>query len=382
MQVPVRLTALVRPSVPVGVLLASGFSAVVLSATPFLLDLVSDHYRLGRSTAALIGASQLSGFMVGSWGAGRWLRPRRRFFVAALVAAMVANLGSALLPPFAALVALRLVSGVALGVLTWLAWVRVFGEKRGMADIAVMGPLTGVFAGPLIAVVGGSSGAAGLFGLLGVCAVIPLLRNRDATINGTDAMPTDRRRTRPVPAAAVILIALGLFTLGGSAVFSHAVVLGTERTGLSIGVIGMLFSGNAIASIPATRWPWSRGWPGPWIAATGICAVVLATATSPMVFGAAVVLWGFFFWMATPAAFTVLAERSAHPGDRAGDAQAVMAGGRVVGPLLGGLVLDRLGTTELGLVGGSIMVAAASVVFVVRAVAEPRPPKANRMGSP
>ncbi len=53
--------------------------------------------------------------------------------------------------------------------------------------------------------------------------------------------------------------------------------------------------------------------------------------------------------------FLLLAERSAHPADRAGDAQASMAAGRALGPLLGGAVVSGWSFAELGLVGAAII---------------------------
>ena len=99
--------------------------------------------------------------------------------------------------------------------------------------------------------------------------------------------------------------------------------------------------------------------------------VVLATADHPLVFATSVVIWGFFFWMAVPGVFAALAARSANPSDRAGDAQAIMAAGRVVGPFIGGLVFDAAGATALGFTGAAIIAAAAGVVFAVRSMVEP-----------
>lgn len=115
MQVPIRVSGLLRPSVPFGVLLAVGFSTIVFGATPFLLDLVTEEYGVSLVAASMIGVFQLSGFVVGSWGAGRLLQPRRRVFVAALTVSLVANALSALLPPFWILVGLRFASGLSLG---------------------------------------------------------------------------------------------------------------------------------------------------------------------------------------------------------------------------------------------------------------------------
>ena len=86
------------------------------------------------------------------------------------------------------------------------------------------------------------------------------------------------------------------------------------------------------------------------------------------------VTWGFGFWMAVPAAFSVLAEHSNYPAERAGDAQAYMAMGRVVGPMLGGLLYDA-GLLALGIVGGLLMASAGAVFAVLarRPVPELRP---------
>ena len=108
------------------------------------------------------------------------------------------------------------------------------------------------------------------------------------------------------------------------------------------------------------------------MAVTAACAVTGGFATNAYLFAAAFTIWGFAFWMALPAAFKVLADRSANPGDRAGDAQAIMAAGRVFGPFLGGVVFDQFGGPTLGIVGGGLMFAAAVTVFTTRTTVQPR----------
>jgi predicted MFS family arabinose efflux permease len=369
-QIPIRVYALFRPSVSVGLMLAVGFSTFALMATPFLLDLVAEHYGISLTEASLIGVLQLGGFMTGSWGAGRFLRPRRRVFVVTLVLAVLANLGSVALPPFPLLLALRVMSGLSLGLISWFGWVQVFGDEQRMGEVAVLGPITGIVASPIIAAVAIGGGASAIFGLLAGLAAIPLLFNRGS--GAADRVPPRRDRSRAVPAAMAILLALGLFTLGGSAVFQYAVVLGRGRAGLAPETVALVFSANSLVGIPASRWTGRRGLPGPWLMLTGMCAVVLGLATGPLVFAGAIVCWGFAFWMGVPGVFTVLAERSAHPSDRAGDAQAVMAGGRVIGPFLGGALLDGLGPAALGIVGGSAMATAGLIVFLMRTTVAPR----------
>ena len=364
MQIPVRVLVLLRPSVSAGILLAMAYSTFALAATPFLFDALLAAYDVSLTEASLIGVGQMGGFVVGSWGGGRILAPRRRIFVAALGAAVAANLASATLPPFALLVLLRTASGLSLGVISWFAWVQVFGDRHGTNDVAVIGPVAGMVASPVIALFAGEGGASAVFALLAALAVVPLVFNR-----GTGAahrVPRRDRRSRAVPAARWLLVCLGSFTLGGSAVFQYAVVLGTGRTDLTAPAIALVFSANSLASIPAARWPWSRGVPAPWLATTALCAATIGLSTDSVSFAAALVVWGFAFWMGVPGVFDVLAARSAHPGDRAGDAQSVMAAGRVAGPFLGGALLDGPGPGALAAVGGGLMLAAAGGVYAVR----------------
>jgi DHA1 family inner membrane transport protein len=79
----------------------------------------------------------------------------------------------------------------------------------------------------------------------------------------------------------------------------------------------------------------------------------------------AMVGWGFVFFMGIPAAFTLLAERSNFPEERAGDAQAVMAAGRVFGPLLGGALYASGSTGTLGVVSATIIAFGAGLLIYV-----------------
>ncbi|MEE9415761.1 MAG: hypothetical protein V3V01_10790, partial [Acidimicrobiales bacterium] len=70
-------------------------------------------------------------------------------------------------------------------------------------------------------------------------------------------------------------------------------------------------------------------------------------------------------------------QRSEHPKERAGDAQAVMAVGRVFGPLAGGFIMQTSGPSTLGLMGGSLMILVGIVVFSTRNFTDPVPSAAN-----
>jgi len=71
------------------------------------------------------------------------------------------------------------------------------------------------------------------------------------------------------------------------------------------------------------------------------------------------------FFMGIPAAFTLLAERSSFPEERAGDAQATMALGRVFGPILGGTLLAAGSEVTLGVVSASVLSFGALLLLYV-----------------
>ena len=383
MQIPVRLVYLLRPTVKVGILLAVGFSVLAFVSTPFLLPEIAGHYGISLGLASMIGVFQLGGFVIASWGAGRWLQPREPVFVVALLASAAANLASAALPALALLVLLRLVNGVALGLLAWYGWVQAFGDDRRMGDVAVAGPVVGVLAAPLVSTVLEVGGMRLVFAVLAGVSLVPLAFGYRSEVR---ELPRKRAHHRAVPAARVLLWCLALFTLGGSAVFIYAVVLGTGDPGLSVLMVAAGFSLNAVVAIPAARMRAARKVPSVWMAATAVCAIVVATADWPWLFLGAIVIWGFFFWAAIPGVFEVLASRSRYPEERVGDAQALMAAGRAGGPLLGGLLIDSAGAAVLGIVGSSLMLVAAIGVFSTRALAQPlgtaesivAPPPENR----
>lgn len=368
MQIPVRLVYLLRPTVAIGVLLAVGFGTVAFTTTPFLLPEIAEHYDIGLTAASMISVFQLGGFVLSTIGAGRCLRPRPGVFTVALLISALANLGSAALPVFPLLVALRLLSGLALGVVAWYGWLQAFGDDRRMGDVAVTGPVIGVVAAPLIALVLEAGGAETLFLVLAAASLVPVAMPH-GSIDPDIRLRSERNRA--VPAARVILICLLLFTMGGSTVFQYAVVIGTGEPGLSPTTIAIAFSINAVVGIPAARRARPRRLPGPWMAVTATCALVMATATPAWLFLTALVFWGYAFWTSVPAAFKVLISRSRYPEERAGDAQAMMAAGRAAGPFLGGLLIDSAGETMLGIVGAAIMIVAAAGVFTVRTVAPP-----------
>lgn len=377
MQVPVRLLRAIRPREHPGLLLATAYGTAVLSVAPFLLPALADEYDVGLGTASLATAGQLAGFVLGSWGAGRFLEARGRVLAVALGVLAAMNLGSALLPPFALLVGLRVASGVALGVVTWFSWSQVFGDDRRMSEIAVVGPLVGVTTTPIAAVLVERFGAAGIFWALATTALVPMAFSRRSGHSERMLAPRrdrDAARHAPTPTATGLLACLGLLTLGGSAVFTFGAVIATRNTGLSLSTVSLAYSANAVASIPSARWSGPKGSPGPWLATCALAAIAMGTVHSSAVFVVAIASWGFAFWMGVPGTYSLLSRASRYPQERAGDAQAVMAAGRVFGPLAGGAILDATSPGTLGLTGGGTMLLAAlGITLVARRARVARP---------
>jgi predicted MFS family arabinose efflux permease len=360
---PIRLLAAAKPTVPAALLTAIATSTAVFAATPFLLPSVADEFDVAVGTAGLMSTAQLAGFVVASWVGGRFLRPVRTVFVVGALLGVLANLGSAAAPTFELLAALRFVSGLSLGLAAWIAWQAAFGDADKTGDVAVVGPLVGVLVSPMIAVVLETAGLRWLFVILAVVTAIPLAFA--GQVPRVDRLRPHRTRHAPTRAARAILVALCAITLGGSSVFVYAAAIGVELDGLTPLTVSLLFSGNALASIPSARWTGRRGPAGLWFMVTAVCALVIAVARSGPLFSIAIVGWGFVFFMGVPAAFTLLASRSNFPEERAGDAQAVMALGRVFGPLLGGALYATGSTGTLGLVAAAVMMVGSALLLYV-----------------
>lgn len=367
MQVPIRLLRVARIGTAPGLLMAAAVSTAVFIATPISLSAIADRFEVGAGTAGIFSAAQLGMFVVASWAAGRFMVPSGRVFRLALLVLAAANATSVVVDGFALFVAVRGLSGLSLGVLTWLAWSQVFGDEDRQGDIAVVGPVAGVVAAPLFGVLLEAGDDRWVFGVLTVAGLIPLLFTPDFAVG--DSAPVGHR-TRAVPQAITLIVALVLLTLGGSAVFVFSGVILIEEVGISPGVLSLVYAANALASVPSSRWRGRRPFSGLWLGVTGACAVTLPLITEPWMAWPVLTVWGFAFWAGVPGLYTLLAERSAHPAERAGDAQAAMAAGRAIGPLFGGALVSVWSFGVLGVVGGSLMVAGGALSLAV----ERRPP--------
>jgi predicted MFS family arabinose efflux permease len=362
-QAPLRLLVAFRPTVAPALLVAVAAGTIVFAATPFIIPAVATEHGVSTGTAGLVSAAQLSGFVAASWFGGRFLRPVRAVFVVGALLGVVANLTSALAPTFGVLAASRAVSGVSLGLAAWFAWQAAFGDAARTGDVAVVGPLVGMIVAPAIAVAIETFGIDGTFVLLAVVDASPLLFV--SHVRRHHERHPHRTRHAPTRAARAILLALGAITLGGSSVFVYGAAIGTDANGMSALAVSLVYSVNSLASIPSARWLGRRGPAGIWFLTTALSALLIAVSRNPLVFTAAMATWGFVFFMGVPAAFTLLASRSNFPEERAGDAQAVMALGRVFGPLLGGLLVGREAFGALGIVAAGALGAASLVLLYV-----------------
>jgi predicted MFS family arabinose efflux permease len=362
-QAPLRLLAAARPSVPAALLVAIASSTAVFAATPFLLPAVSSEFDVALSTAGWMSTAQLAGFVIASWVGGKFLRPVRSVFVVGTLIGVVSNLASAVSPSFELLAITRFGSGLSLGFAAWIAWQAAFGDSDKTGDVAVVGPIVGIVSSPLIVVLLESVGLRWLFVILAAITATPLIWVRQ--IATVDRLRPHRTRHNPTRAARAILVALALITLGGSSVFVYSAAIGRDLDGLSPLTVSLLFSGNALASIPSARWTGRRGPAGVWFLATAVCALAIAASRSGTVFAIALVGWGFVFFMGVPAAFNLLAARSAFPEERAGDAQAMMALGRVFGPVMGGALLAAGSEGTLGVAAATVMSLGGFVLLYV-----------------
>jgi DHA1 family inner membrane transport protein len=364
-QAPLRVLLALRPTVAPALLVAVASSTVVFGSTPFILPAVADEHGVSVGTAGLISASQLAGFVVASWFGGRFLHPVRSVFVIGTLLGVFANLTSAVAPNFEVLTATRFVSGISLGLAAWFAWQDAFGDEGKIGDVAVVGPLVGMVVAPVVSGLIETIGVNGVYLVLAGVAATPLLFV--AGVSAHDELRPHRTRHAATRAARAILVALGIVTLGGSSVFVYGAAIGTEANGMSALTVALIYSANAVASIPAAKWYGPRGPAGVWFVGAAVCAFSVAGVRSSVVFSVALIGWGFVFFMGVPAAFGLLAARSNFPEERAGDAQAVMALGRVFGPLLGGVFIGAGAFGWLAVVSASILaLAGATLLFVDR----------------
>lgn len=324
---------------------ASGVAAT-FAATAFLVPVVADRFSVSLGAAGLISVCQVGGFTATTLIAGRRFRPGRHVLVAAALAQVAANLISAATPWWWLLLTSRLLAGIGLGLVTWLAWIDAMRERQVMKDVAGVGPLTALAAAPLFGLLAVQWGDRPIFILLAIAAAVPLgFRVR------FEGLAATKRRLRMSPSRSnlVLLVALAFITLAGSSMWVFTAAMAERRIGLSLAGASLAFSVNAGAGLIATRLRARPGSAHLWVAGIAGAVAAMVWVPSAAVFYAAMAAWGFCFWMAIPEVLRQVASWSLVPEERVGDAQGLMALGRMAGPALGGLLVGTGSFIVLGI---------------------------------
>lgn len=360
MTLPARLLSAVRPQASPGLLGGAAVVAAVFAATPFLLPDVSTRVGVPLGVTGLLSTGQVASFAVATFLAGRLFRPGRKFHFLGLALVGVASVAAALTSDFTFLVATRVLSGLGLGLLTWVAWAEATRFHSGLFEVAAVAPFTAVVVSPLWGWLTGVGGYRLVFAALAVFSLAAYLLPVDF-----GDLPRIGRKVSTSRSNRVLLGALLVVSMGGSAVFVFSAAAGVEVHGLDPLAVAAGLSINAFTGFAATRLRATTRRAGIWMGFTALSALTFGMVGSPWVFFSVMVLWGFAFWMAIPAVFTLLAQKSLTPSERIGDAQAMMAVGRVFGPILGGIALGAGQFDRLSLVGGAVMTMASVAVAMV-----------------
>jgi DHA1 family inner membrane transport protein len=355
---PSRFVLSVRPKATPALLVAAASIALHFAATPFLLPAISDRYGIALGTAGFISVSQVGGFTVANLVAGRRLRPRRAILVTSAIVGCVANAASALTIGFPFLLTMRAVAGVAAGMITWLAWTEAMRDAGALRDVAGVGPFTAFLGSPVVAWMVTIGDERAVFLALAV-STLPAVFMRTAF---TDEPLPARRRMSPSRSNVVLLIALGILTGAGSSLYIFAASIGQERFGLASVAVSLAFSLNALAGLAATRQSARERSAPIWLGLIALSAGVVASGVHAIAFYVAMALWGYAFWMAVPVVLSHVAQWSLAPEERTGDAQAIMALGRVLGPAAGAALLGLGSFAAVGI--GSASGLAVSAVLV------------------
>lgn len=360
---PSRFLLSVRPKATPALLVAAASIALHFAATPFLLHAISDRYGIAVGTAGFISVFQVGGFTLANFVAGRRLRPRRRILVWAAAVGCAANAASALTVGFPFLLAMRAVAGIAAGMITWLAWTEAMRDLGSLRDVAGVGPLSAAIGSPLIAWIVSFGDERAVFVLLALSTVPAAFMRTSFT---DDPVPA-RRHMSPSRSNVVLLIALGILAGAGSGLYIFAASIGQERVGLAPVAVSLAFTLNAVAGLTATRRTARERSAPIWLGLIVFSAGIVASGGNAVAFYAAMAMWGFAFWMAVPLVLSHVAQWSLVPEERTGDAQAIMALGRVLGPAAGAalLGLGSYGAVGIGSASG-LAVSAALVAGVDR----------------
>lgn len=367
MYIPARLSYALRPGAPPGLLIAAAAVAVMFSATPFLIPAVAAHFDVSQGLAGGISVSQVGAFAAVNIALPKFVKPSGRLLVIAGAGLVVANLLSAFAPAFAVLLALRVAAGAAGGTLTWLAWTDAMRRPRSLSSLAAAGPVTALVSAPVLSLIAELGQQAVYLTLTVVAIPIVFQRFNPGVVTRTKTVSKSRSNR-------ILLAALFLQVLAGSSLFVYLAVAAREELGLSPVAGSLAFSLNALGGLIGARLSSRHRRPGLWLATSGLAAFLTIGGGHPVWFFVGLFWWGLAFWMGIPGVLQMLAERSLEPGERAGDAQAVMAIGRTIGPIIGGGLTDAGAFTQLAIIAGAGMTVSGLTVAGVQEGRELLPP--------
>jgi DHA1 family inner membrane transport protein len=349
-----------RPRAPLAVLAAALGVSIVFAATPFLIPEVAERFGTSEGIAAGVSVVQVSAFAVATFMAPRLLQASSVLMRRAVGGVMVANVLSALAGEFWVLLLTRGIAGGAAGLVTWLVWADAMRHPAHMAGVASAGPIAGLLGAPLVAAVA-AAGDRAVFLLLAAVLVPGIVVRTPAWRGETARREVSRSRSN-----RVLLVALMLLTLGSAALYVFEAVAARDLLDLTPLEASVGFSLNAAAGIVGARFSSRHRRPGWYLASAGLAAFATVAGGHPLWFYAGMAWWGFAFWMGVPGVMLMLSVRSLEPGERAGDAQAMMAAGRACAPLLGGGFVDAGAYTSLGAVAGAAIVLSGVTVMSVQ----------------
>lgn len=368
MFLPTKLLYSLRDRAPIGLVAAGAAVAAMFGATPFLIPELAAHFDVSEGFAGGITVTQVGAFAVASVLLPRYLSPSEALLKQGGWGLLLANVASVFAPTFPVLLAIRALAGASAGTLTWIAWADAMRQPRSMARLAATGPVTALVSAPLLSVVA-EFGHRPVYVLLTLTGV-PILLAR--TELGVGAKPT--RKVSRSRSNRILLAALFLQVFAGSALFIYAAVAAREELGMSPVVASFGFSLNALGGLIGARLSATHRRPGLWLATSGLAAFLTVAGGHEFWYFAGLFWWGLAFWMGIPGVMTMLAERSLEPGERAGDAQGVMAFGRAVGPVLGGAFVDADAFRNLAIVVGLGMTTSGLTITAVQEGREHLPP--------
>lgn len=331
---PTRLAYALRPHASIGIIAAAMAVAIMFSATPFAVPAVSERLDVPLGTAGLISSFQVGAFALTAFIAGRRLTPTRSTIVAAAAVAVAANGATVFTDWFPMMLATRSLAGMAAGLLTWISWADAMSDPRSMKTVSAIGPASALIAVPVFAWVA-STYDDRIVWLIIAAAALPSVFVQAST--RAPMRPATQRS--PSRSNRVLLLALFTLTLTSSAFFIYAATAGVEVIGMSPVVTALGYSMSAATSFIATRFTVPRGTGGYWLILGAATTAAMIFIPNPLVYFAAMALWGFTFWLGVPDTLALLVERSLSPAERSGDAQSVMAVGRSIGPFAGGLLV-------------------------------------------